>query len=409
MTRYSIRRLFLPTRSAVLEELGETYQSHAEIFIGQARRHSWTLKLISREPPFPSSLLAALSMRGIACWMVSTTTVYLFSNPADLERLCEERSFFNKDEEIFTLDLGIFFERQRRKHFTLRAPQHSIVAGQKTLVMGVLNLTPDSFSDGGQYFEKQAAIDHALRMAEAGADIIDVGGESTRPAGTYGGGAMPVSESEELQRVIPVIEEVAKSTTAVISIDTYKSSVAKAAIQAGAGMVNDISGFQFDPRMPEIVARENVPLIVMHTKGSPREMQQNPSYSNLMDELFHYFEERLEIAGEAGISADQIIVDPGLGFGKRLQDNYEILRRLEEFHGLGCPILVGPSRKTFIGKVLEVPVDQRLEGTAAAVALAIAHGAHLVRVHDVKEIHRVVKIADMIIGRTADSETLNWE
>jgi dihydropteroate synthase len=239
-----------------------------------------------------------------------------------------------------------------------------------------------------------------MRLAEAGADIIDVGGESTRPKGIYGEGAEPVSAEEEMRRVIPVIEALSKRAAVPISIDTYKSRVAEAAVGAGASMVNDISGFQFDGRMPETVARLGVPVVLMHTKGTPADMQSNPTYIDLMEELYLYFEKQIELARSAGISADRLIVDPGLGFGKRLRDNYEILRRLAEFRGLGCPIMVGPSRKSFVGKVLDLPPEQRLEGTAAAVALAVMNGAHIVRVHDVMEMRRVTTIADLIAGRT---------
>lgn len=400
MTRYLIRRLYLHSQADALAELNEARRSDAETFIKQVRRHACTLKVIARKSSIPRLLLAAFSSRGIACWVPSAAQAYIFSDPESLDELCLASSFVNCDEESFVVELKHFLEKQKRDRFVLRTPRRSLEVGRRTLVMGILNCTPDSFSDGGRYFEKQAAIDHALQMVEDGADIIDVGGESTRPAGPYGAGAEPVSDAEEMERVIPVIEALAKQTPVALSIDTYKSSVAIAAIRAGASMVNDISGFQFDPLMPEIVAQSRAAAVIMHIKGTPRDMQQNPSYGNLMDELYQYFDERLQMASSAGISAEQIVIDPGLGFGKRLQDNYEILRRLEEFRGLGCAILVGPSRKSFIGKALDLPVDQRLEGTAAAVALAVANGAHIVRVHDVKEIHRVVKIADMVMGYT---------
>ena len=400
MPQYSIRRLSLARREAWPAELGEAHRAQVEIVYEQCRRHSWTLKLIACAAPIPAELVEALSSRGIACWLATSTSAYLFSEIGALEDLSRQRSFSNLHEEIFISELLGFLELQQRDLFMLQSPTCRLEAGRKTRVMGILNCTPDSFSDGGRYFEKQAAIAQGLRLAEQGADIIDVGGESTRPAGTYGEGAQPISEAEEMERVIPVIETLAQSVPTMISIDTYKASVAEAAIRAGAGMVNDISGFQFDPRMAEVVSRYRVPAIVMHIKGTPRDMQQNPHYENLMDELYQYFERRLERARDAGVPRERLVLDPGLGFGKRLQDNYEILRRLEEFRGLGCPVMVGPSRKSFIGKVLNLPVEQRHEGTAAAVALAVAHGAHLVRVHDVKEMQRVARIAEMIAGRT---------
>lgn len=400
MSHYSIRRLHLATHAALLTELGEAQRASAEVLYEHFLRHPWALKIIAPAAPILSHLIAALSLRGIGYWLISSTSVYLFSDVVELQNLAHQRSFHNREEEIFSAELGHFLEMQQRDHFVLHGAQRTLEVGARTLVMGILNCTPDSFADGGRYFEKEAAIAHGRRMVEAGADLIDVGGESTRPAGTYGAGAKPVSAADELQRVIPVIAALAQSTPAMISIDTYKSSVAEAAIEAGAGLVNDISGLQFDPRMADVVARHRVPAVIMHIKGTPRDMQQNPAYENLMDELYQYFEQRLEQARHAGIPREQIIIDPGLGFGKRLQDNYEILQRLEEFRGLGCPLLIGPSRKSFIGKVLDLPVEERLEGTAAAAALAVAHGAHIVRVHDVKEIHRVVRIADRITGRT---------
>jgi dihydropteroate synthase len=407
MARYSIRRLHLTSRNDLLAELGEEHGGSAEFFIEQTRRHVWPLKVIARGTSIPPQLSVAFTERDISFWQPSAAEFYVFTDPYRLADLCRTSSFINEEEESLAAELRRFLDRHERDRFVIHTPRQILELGHKTAVMGVLNCTPDSFSDGGRYFEKQAAIEHALRMVEAGADMIDVGGESTRPAGTYGEGARPVSEDEEIDRVVPVIEALARLTPAMLSIDTCKSTVAKAAIEAGADLVNDISGFQFDSQMPAVVAQRQVAVVVMHIKGTPRDMQQNPSYKNLMDELYQYFEERLEVAHHAGVSADQIILDPGLGFGKRLQDNYEILRRLEEFRGLGCPVLVGPSRKSFIGKVLDTPVDERVEGTAAAVALSIANGAHLVRVHDVKEIYRVAKISDMIVGRSGEAGARN--
>lgn len=235
-------------------------------------------------------------------------------------------------------------------------------------------------------------------MEEEGADIIDVGGESTRP------GAAPVTEADELARVIPVIEALAGEIKIPISVDTYKAPVAEAAIQAGATIINDISGLQFDPHLLEVVAHYGVPIVVMHIKGRPTDMQVNPHYDNLMDELYRFFDESIAKAEQAGIERSRIILDPGLGFGKRLWDNYEILQRLPELKGLGCPLLVGPSRKSFIGKILNLPVEERLEGTAAAVSAAVSGGCQLVRVHDVKEMLRVVQIADLICGNVVLDE-----
>ena len=261
-----------------------------------------------------------------------------------------------------------------------------------TLIMGILNVTTDSFSDGGQFMDKEIAVNHALEMVKFGADIIDIGGESTRP------GAEPVTMEDELDRVIPTIEGIRTTSNVCISIDTYKADVAEKALATGADMVNDISGLQFDEKMVKVVKEENVPVIMMHIKGTPRNMQQNPDYENLMEEIVAYFQERVEFCHEHGIKNENIILDPGIGFGKRLQDNFELLRELKQISNLGFPVLSGPSRKSFIGLTLDLPVDERVEGTAAAVTASILNGAKIVRVHDVKEMKRVATIADNIRG-----------
>lgn len=257
--------------------------------------------------------------------------------------------------------------------------------------MGILNTTPDSFSDGGVHFDRSAAIDRALSLVQEGADIIDIGGESTRP------GSDPVAVEEELRRTIPVIDAIARSINIPISIDTYKARVAKEALEAGASMVNDISGLNFDSEMPAVVSEFKVPVVIMHIKGSPKNMQTNPVYEALLPEIMDYFRASMRIAERFDISDDLIILDPGIGFGKTFEHNLEIINNLDQFSGLGKPVLVGPSRKAFIGKILEnAPVMERLEGTAAAVAVSIMKGANIIRVHDVKEMVKVAKVADAI-------------
>jgi len=262
--------------------------------------------------------------------------------------------------------------------------------GQRTLIMGVLNVTPDSFSDGGRFLDLDNAVAHAERMAEEGADIIDVGGESSRP------GADPVDEEEEKRRVIPVIEEIIRRIDLPISIDTYKPSVAKEAIDSGAAIINDITALR-DPEMMDLAAERKVGVVLMHMKGTPKTMQISPEYDDLISEIYSFLDERIEAALQGGIDRDRIMIDPGIGFGKRYEDNLEILRRLREFKSLGCPILIGTSRKSFIGKALgDLPVEERLEGTAATVAISIANGADVVRVHDVKQMKRVATMTDAI-------------
>ncbi len=265
-----------------------------------------------------------------------------------------------------------------------------ITLGQRTLIMGVLNVTPDSFSDGGRFFKLDDAVAHAERMAEDGADIIDVGGESSRP------GADPVDEEEEKRRVIPVIKEISRRIDLPISIDTYKPSVAEEAIDSGASIINDITALR-DPEMVDLAARGKVGVVLMHMKGTPKTMQVSPEYDDLISEIYSFLDERIEVALQGGVDRDRIMIDPGIGFGKRYEDNLEILRRLREFKSLGCPILIGTSRKSFIGKTLgDLPVEERLEGTAATVAISIANGADVVRVHDVKQMKRVAAMTDAI-------------
>jgi len=259
----------------------------------------------------------------------------------------------------------------------------------RTYIMGILNVTPDSFSDGGRFQDAEKAVRRGLEMAEEGADFIDIGGESTRP------GSDPVPADQESARVIPVIEKLAISAGVPISVDTYKPEVAKRALDAGAVIVNDVSGLHYDPSLAEVAASRKASLILMHMKGKPKSMQEDPEYDDVINEICSYLEEGIKIARSRGV--EQIMVDPGIGFGKNVSHNLQIIRHLGEFRRFGYPLLVGPSRKSFIGKLLDLPVDRRLEGTAAAVAAAIMNGANIVRVHDVREMVQVARIVDAII------------
>jgi len=261
----------------------------------------------------------------------------------------------------------------------------------RTHIMGILNVTPDSFSDGGRFYKLDDAVRQGMKMAEEGADIIDVGGESTRP------GSHPVSLEEELSRVIPVIESLSQQIDVPISIDTYKAKVAQEALNAGAQMINDISALRHDPEMKKIAASYDVPVALMHIQGTPRTMQEHPWYEDVIGEIAVYLKESIQIAKDAGIDQAKIIIDPGIGFGKRLEDNLNILKNLKEFSILNCPILIGCSRKSFIGKILNLPMEERLEGSLAALAVAVMNGAHIVRVHEVKESKRVVSLVDAIL------------
>ncbi len=256
----------------------------------------------------------------------------------------------------------------------------------RTHLMGILNVTPDSFSDGGLFLDPDRAVDRGMEMIDEGADFIDVGGESTRP------GSEAISLDEELRRVIPVIGRLAKMSSIPISIDTYKSEVASRALDAGAVIVNDISGFQFDPALVEVVAGKRASVVLMHIKGTPRTMQQDPQYDDVVTEVKSYLRDAIELAERKGI--EQIMIDPGIGFGKALEHNLQIFHRLAEFSELGYPLLIGPSRKSFIGQILDLPVEDRLDGTAAAVAVSIMNGANIIRVHDVKQMKRVAQVVD---------------
>ena len=262
----------------------------------------------------------------------------------------------------------------------------------RPLVMGILNVTPDSFSDGGRYASVDMAVARAQEMIREGADIIDIGGESSRP------GATPVDAEEELRRVIPVISRLAQETDSCLSIDTYRASTAAAAIEAGAGIVNDISDLRFDADMARVVAQAKVPVVLMHMLGTPRDMQTNPHYTDCVEEIGAFFEERLVYCGRQGIDRSKIVLDPGIGFGKRLSDNLEILTHLERFCRFGLPLLVGVSRKSFIGMLSSSGSvsDQRLGGSIAAAVASVLNGADIVRVHDVAQTVEALKVTQAI-------------
>lgn len=260
----------------------------------------------------------------------------------------------------------------------------------RPLVMGVLNVTPDSFFDGGKYTTQEKAVDHALRMVEDGADIIDVGGESSRPFST------PVSIDEELKRVVPVIEGIRESINIPISVDTCKARVAQEACLAGAGMVNDISGLMHDPGMADTVSALNVQVVIMHMKGTPETMQVSPYYDDVIADIGSFFEERIHFAVSKGIARDNIVLDPGIGFGKRVEDNLKIIKHLNAFKRFDLPLLVGGSMKGFIGKITDTTLKGRIEGTLATIAISVWNGANIVRVHDVKKAKKVVRLVDAI-------------
>jgi dihydropteroate synthase len=285
-----------------------------------------------------------------------------------------------------------------RRHFQLRLPARTLALGKRTLVMGVLNVTPDSFSDGGLFLNVDAAVAQAVAMEAAGADIIDVGGESTRP------GSLGVSAETELQRVLPVIEKLRGKIRIPISVDTSKSEVAEAAAEAGAEIVNDVTALRNDPRIAEVARRRKLALILMHMRGNPRTMQKQPFARDVLRDVAKGLGHAVNLARRAGVAKSQIVLDPGIGFGKSFEQNCELLARLPELVRLGYPLLVGTSRKSFIGKALEKSElragagTDRIWGTAATVAVSILQGAHIVRVHDVAEMVQVARVCDALVS-----------
>lgn len=272
----------------------------------------------------------------------------------------------------------------------LKGQENSPGQYSKTLIMGILNITMDSFYDGGLHFQKDEALRHALEMVKNYADIIDIGGESTRPFSD------PIPVDEELKRVIPVISALSRETETPISIDTYKSEVARQAIEAGATIVNDISALRFDPSMAALIAKMGVPVVLMHMKGTPKNMQENPVYEDLINEIIEFFTNTIDRAVETGIKLENIIIDPGIGFGKSINDNLMIIKELNRFSSLGQQILIGSSNKSFIGHILSPLTESRQMGTMATIAASIMNGANIVRVHDVKAAREIATIIDSI-------------
>ncbi|HBR16732.1 MAG: dihydropteroate synthase [Deltaproteobacteria bacterium RIFCSPLOWO2_12_FULL_43_16] len=274
----------------------------------------------------------------------------------------------------------IIFETRKQK----------LLLGKQTLIMGILNVTPDSFYDGGHYFKKGNAVNKALQMAEEGADIIDVGGESSRP------GSKAVTLKEELTRVMPVVKQIAKRSAVLISVDTTKAEVAEQAIDAGADIINDVSAMRFDPNMARVCAKNKTGVILMHMRGTPATMQMDIHYNDIISDIFNYLAERVSFAVKGGVRRERIAIDPGIGFGKNIEGNLEIIKRLSEFNAIGRPIVIGTSRKSFIGKVLGLETKDRLEGSIATIAASVLNGAHIVRVHDVKEARMAADMVDAI-------------
>ncbi|MCK5306847.1 MAG: dihydropteroate synthase [Candidatus Omnitrophica bacterium] len=321
---------------------------------------------------------------------VNKSDCLIFGNLSQIKKLCFK---LNKQPFGLTEISGKLKEalcNYQKDTFKLICGKYRLYPGRRVYLMGILNVTPDSFSDGGLFFNPRKAVERGLEMAGEGADIIDVGGESTRP------GAKPVTPRQQIKRVVPVIKSLSKRLKVPVSIDTSSRQVALAALEAGAAIINDISGLKKDGAIAELAVRFKAGLVLTHSKGTPRTMQKKPEYKCLMQDIINGLAESVNRALGAGVVKEQIVIDPGVGFGKTTEHNLKILKNLSELKGLGFPIMVGTSRKSLIGNILKVPVGQRLLGTAATVTYSIMQGAHIVRVHDVKQIKQVIVMTESI-------------
>lgn len=335
---------------------------------------------------------AAVARGTVAC-SITATDVVLMGTEKQIRAFVDRIKQQPFGLKFLSAKLEGLLANYRQTDFVLCTNRRKIELGHKTHIMGVVNVTPDSFSDGGQYLSAQAAVDRALAMEAEGADIIDIGGESSRPGSEF------ISAEEELKRIIPVIKELQGQLRIPISVDTLKAEVAEAAIAAGVEIINDISAMTFDPGMADVVAESKAAVVLMHMKGLPKTMQEGPiAYKDLMGDIIGHLSEQIKSAHVHGIGSDKIVVDPGVGFGKTLQDNLSIIRHLSELKIFGLPILVGVSRKSFVGAITKVEIPaERIEGNAAAITASIMNGSHIVRVHDVVGTRKIVAMTDAIL------------
>jgi dihydropteroate synthase len=406
-----IRCLHITNTREAIHEMGQVGVDPTGMKLMKGKTLHYNLKVEGIDPRTANLLKqemlsvggdAALDSRGLDCSTPSTDAL-LMGTEKQFERLVSKLEQY-PDLHLFGPSLKETLKNLVKTHYTIRCRKRTFPLGRQTLLMGVLNVTPDSFSDGGLFFETEKAIARGRKMVEEGADFIDIGGESTRP------GSKPIGVDEELRRVIPVIESLAKEVEAPLSIDTYKSEVAKKSIEAGAQIINDISGLHYDPTLAKVAAKENVPIILMHIRGNPETMQKDIHYKSLFSEIIQYLKESIERAESAGVNPEQIIIDPGLGFGKTMDDNLLILKNLQEFKILGKPLLLGTSRKSFIGKILNTEVTDRLEGTLSSLVVGVLNGAQIIRCHDVLEAKRAIAVADAIrLSGSKNPKNLKFE
>ncbi len=333
----------------------------------------------------------AATPKGLIDFSRKTVDVLLMGTTLHFKRFISKMRSQPFQCEAIASEVEAVLSNYERRSFIINFPGKAVEV-DRTLVMGVLNVTPDSFSDGGQYLRPEDAVRRGEQMMQEGADLLDVGAESTKP------GSDPLSPHEEWRRLEPVLKALVDKLEIPVSVDTYKPETAAKALDMGASMVNDVTGLR-DEEMMRIVAKFDVPAVIMHMQGDPKTMQQSPQYEEVVADILRFLRGRVEAAVKGGADEEKLIVDPGLGFGKTLKHNLDLLRRLGEFRSLGRPILVGPSRKSFIGMVLDLEVEERLEGSIAAAVVAASRGASIVRVHDVKETVRALRIADAILAR----------
>jgi dihydropteroate synthase len=334
---------------------------------------------------------AAVARGSVAC-SIDTTDVLLMGTIKQIGALAKKIEKQPFGLALIAQDIPVLLGNMAKNRYALKTSRREIILGERTLIMGILNVTPDSFSDGNIYFDQQKAIERGLQMAEEGADIIDIGGESTRP------GAKSVTPRQEIARVMPIVESLSQKLTIPISVDTTKSQVAQKSLEAGAEIINDISALGGDKKMASVVQKASAALILMHMRGTPANMQTgNMVYDDLMSEIISYLKNGCRKAIAAGIEKDHLIMDPGIGFGKSHADNCIIINKLDELKVLGFPLLIGTSRKSFIGKITGGEPAQRIDGTAATIAAAIMKGCHIVRVHDVAVMKKVAAMTDAIV------------
>lgn len=393
------RVLILRSERGVKDELKKIGVSQEAVKILAPKAFHYLIKIEGIPSPtanlLKQEMLSVMADAAISKEVASFTSkksdVLLIGTEAQLKKILPRlnRQPFNLPE--VSQQLSELLKNFKKGKFVLSFKEKKMDLTRKVAVMGVLNLTPDSFYNGGKYTTPARALRKVEEMVKEGADLIDVGGESTRP------GAKEVGIEEEIRRVIPVISKIRELFEIPVSIDTYRAKVAKEALEAGVDMVNDISGLRFDPGLKEVVARFGAAVVLMHIKGTPRDMQSNPRYESLMGEIISYLSDSIRLAQKAGIDLEKIIVDPGIGFGKTPEHNLQILNHLGELRSLGRPILIGVSRKSFIGAILKLPLEERLEGSLAAASLALMQGAKIIRTHDVKATRRAVDLTQAII------------